>query len=165
MSFMIQSLFITECFSNVNMNKNVKYIVSNPAPGQIGREFSFRGEYFEVYSLPIRLRYSEVYWKPLDPVSLPADIIARFFNSTMAVTGFEIAYYTGNLSVRLIYCVPTIKRAKTYPCRAISLTIITMSVTFIPPKPHTRLTHMACLRVLLWGMEKCLNILPYWIMI
>eukprot|EP00966_Prymnesium_polylepis_P133380 3082887-Prymnesium_polylepis.1 len=47
-------------------------------------------EYFEVFSPPIRSRYSEVVWKVLEPVPLPAAVVSKYNNSVMAVTGWEV---------------------------------------------------------------------------
>merc|ERR1719440_2674853 len=46
-------------------------------------------EYFDIYSPPIRSLYSQVFWKSLPPVSLPADVVAKFDGKAMAVVGFE----------------------------------------------------------------------------
>lgn len=48
-------------------------------------------EYFEVYSPPIKTRYSEVFWRMQEAVPLPVDIQKRFAdNKIMAVTGYEV---------------------------------------------------------------------------
>ena len=48
-------------------------------------------EWFEVYSPPIKTRYSEVFWRMQDAVPLPDNIIERFANNKiMAVTGYEV---------------------------------------------------------------------------
>jgi len=70
-----------------------------PAPRQMnwrpylnaatGQPLSHRGDYFEVYSTVKRLRYADVNNKVDEPVPLPADIVARFANSTVAFTGWE----------------------------------------------------------------------------
>ena len=49
----------------------------------------FFGEYFDVYTPPIRTRYSEVYWTPVEPFDIPPEIVERFNNKTMAITGYE----------------------------------------------------------------------------
>lgn len=72
------------------MNSNVKYIVSNPPEGEEGRQYGFVGEFFEIYSPPITTRYSEVYWRTMDAVPLPAAIVQRYANSSMAITGYEV---------------------------------------------------------------------------
>lgn len=73
-----------------NMNKHVRYLVANPLPGHEGQAQNFTGEHFEVYSPPIRSRYSEVVWRTLPAVPLPEDIQARYKGSIMAVTGWEV---------------------------------------------------------------------------
>ena len=47
-------------------------------------------EYFEVYSDEITSLYSQVFWKGLSPVPIPADVVARFDGKVMAVVGFEM---------------------------------------------------------------------------
>lgn len=74
-----------------NMLPGMKYILSNPAPGAEGqtREFA-SSEYFEVDSTTMKFKYSEVIWRTLPAVDLPSEIVQRFANKTMAVTGFEV---------------------------------------------------------------------------
>ena len=47
-------------------------------------------EYFDVYSPPIRTQYAQVFWAQMEAVKLPADIIERFANRTMAIVGYEV---------------------------------------------------------------------------
>lgn len=47
-------------------------------------------EFFDVYSPTVKTLYSQVFWKGLDPVELPADIVKRFDGKGMAVVGFEL---------------------------------------------------------------------------
>merc|ERR1712194_664010 len=47
-------------------------------------------EYFDLYSWPIKTRYSEVYWIMQDAIPLPANITSRFKNKTMAIVGYEV---------------------------------------------------------------------------
>jgi hypothetical protein len=47
-------------------------------------------EYFDVYSPPIKTRYSEVYWRMQEAVPLSKDIQERFADKIMAVTGYEV---------------------------------------------------------------------------
>ncbi|CAE8678345.1 unnamed protein product [Polarella glacialis] len=74
------------------MNSDVQYFVANALPGHSEHPRSFWGDWFEVYSPAIRSRYAEVFWKVLEPVPLPADVVERYKGSTssMAVTGFEV---------------------------------------------------------------------------
>ena len=46
--------------------------------------------HFDVYSPPITTLYSQVWWAPLEPVDLPADVVRRYNNSEMAIVGWEI---------------------------------------------------------------------------
>lgn len=73
-----------------NLNPTLKYTITNPAPGFEGKTYPFIGEYFEVESLPLQMQYSQVYWQTMKPVALPADIVKRYANSTIAITGFEV---------------------------------------------------------------------------
>ena len=70
----------------------VPYQIANPAAGHAAHRFGFRNSsaYFEVYSPWIESRYSEVVWRSLDAVPLPADVVAKYDGRTMAVTGFEV---------------------------------------------------------------------------
>jgi hypothetical protein len=47
-------------------------------------------EYFDVYSPLISQLYSQVYWKALPPVQLPAHVRSKFDGRTMAIIGFEV---------------------------------------------------------------------------
>ena len=76
-------------------NLNGAYALSR-TPGQDPSKFpksyaAYPGgaDFFDVYSPPIRSQYSEVYWAPLAPVPLPADVVARFSGKGMAIVGFE----------------------------------------------------------------------------
>jgi hypothetical protein len=72
-------------------NMNGAYTVAN------GRGFAtnYAGygngsvEFFDVYSPPIRSRYSQVIWTMLDAVPLPEELVKRFDGKTMAITGYE----------------------------------------------------------------------------
>jgi hypothetical protein len=53
-------------------------------------DFAKKGsEYFDVYTQNITSRYGEVYWTQMPDVTLPPEIVARFANSTIAITGYE----------------------------------------------------------------------------
>jgi len=54
------------------------------------RNYPGGAEYFDVYSPLIKQLYSQVFWKGLEPVSLPDDIVKRFDGKGMAVVGFEM---------------------------------------------------------------------------
>eukprot|EP00948_MAST-09A_sp_MAST-9A-sp1_P000688 g688.t1 len=79
-------------------NMNGEYILSQ-TPGATGTQEKFptqykdypRGvEYFDVYSPLISQFYSQVFWKGLDPVDLPKNIVERYAGKGMAVVGFEM---------------------------------------------------------------------------
>lgn len=73
-----------------NMNADQPYLVANALPGYESRSATYKGEYFLVYSPPIRSQYSQVFWNSMTPVPLPKEIVKRFANSTVAITGWEV---------------------------------------------------------------------------
>merc|ERR1711871_1258 len=77
-----------------NMIPEMKYELSNPAPGHEGETRKFTSsEFFEVESPTMKMKYSEVVWTTLPAVTLPEYILTRFANTTMAITGFETNVY------------------------------------------------------------------------
>jgi len=54
------------------------------------RDYPGGVESFDVYSPPMTTLYSQVWWKPLPPVDLPADIIKKYSGKGMAIVGWEI---------------------------------------------------------------------------
>lgn len=66
------------------------YRIANPNPASPPYSTEFTSEFFDVYSLPIRSQYAEVFWRMMDPVPLDERIVARFANKTMAVVGYEV---------------------------------------------------------------------------
>jgi len=76
-----------------NMNAGGKYVIANDHPSSSVRfetDFGRKGfEYFEVYGGPISTRYGEVFWQGID-IPLPEEIVARFENATIAITGYEM---------------------------------------------------------------------------
>jgi hypothetical protein len=82
----------------------VPYAISNGRPGasppystdfehNAGGSAGARTEHFDVYG-EVRTRYSQVYWTRNAPIDLPANLVARFQNRTMAITGYEIDQVT-----------------------------------------------------------------------
>jgi len=55
-----------------------------------GNAPSFQGESFVVYSQPMTTKYGEACNERQSPIPLPAEVVARFNNSIMAVTGLEV---------------------------------------------------------------------------
>lgn len=47
-------------------------------------------EYFEIYSPPIKTKYSQVFWRMQEAVPIPIKVQERFANKIMAVTGYEV---------------------------------------------------------------------------
>jgi hypothetical protein len=86
------SCYVAAVFGTSNMNGD--YLLSQTPHGN-GTQAKFpthfanyRGvESFDVYSPEISTLYSQVFWKGLDPVALPDDIVKRFAGKGMAVVG------------------------------------------------------------------------------
>jgi len=84
--------------ADIQENLNGDYILSQ-TPGGHDTQAKFPTHYkdypggaisFDVYSPLISQLYSQVFWKGLAPVALPADIVKRFDGKGMAVIGFEM---------------------------------------------------------------------------
>ena len=73
---------------NSNMNYKFNYTIANPT-AKTPTSMPFQGEYFELLGPEVTTRYSEVFWHT-QPIQLPEDIINRFDNKVMAVTGYEV---------------------------------------------------------------------------
>jgi hypothetical protein len=77
-------------------NMNGEYILSATPHGQVSkfpkayRDYPGGVEQFEVYSPLISQLYSQVFWKGLDPVDLPPEIVQRYAGRGMAIVGFEM---------------------------------------------------------------------------
>lgn len=100
-------------------NMNGAYLLSQ-TPGASRTQERFPSEYrkyprgvesFDVYSPAFETRYSQVFWKGLDPVPLPADVVRRYAGRAMAVVGFEVDQVLVNggeggteLSVPMTHC-------------------------------------------------------------
>ena len=91
---MLMLLPYAALFTAIGQNMNgFAYNIANPHPngkfsGIYSRDDSTL-KYFDVYSPPITTRYGQIYWTMMDAVPLPADVIARFANKTMAIRGYE----------------------------------------------------------------------------
>lgn len=62
-------------------------------PGKMPKQYKeYPGgvESYDVYSPPITTLYSQVWWKPLEPVLLPVDMVRRYNGTGMAIVGWEI---------------------------------------------------------------------------
>ena len=81
----------TSVHSSKTMNDGL-YTISNANPASSARyDTRYSGkEFFEVYSPLIRTAYGEVYWRMMDEVPLPQDIVDRFDGRVMAVVGYEV---------------------------------------------------------------------------
>ena len=73
---------------NSNMNYKFNYTIANPT-AKTPTSMPFQGEYFELLGPEVTTKYSEVFWHT-QPIQLPEDIIYRFDNKVMAVTGYEV---------------------------------------------------------------------------
>jgi hypothetical protein len=77
-----------------NMNAGPDYLIANDlqgSPVKFNTSYAARPnvESFTVYAGPISTRYGEVFWEGVPAVDLPADLVKRFFNKTMAIVGYE----------------------------------------------------------------------------
>ena len=75
-----------------NLNGNDYVVtVTDKQTSEYNSDYASKGhEFFDVYSPPITTQYGQVYWTMQEPVELPASIVARFSNSTIAITGYEV---------------------------------------------------------------------------
>jgi len=75
-------------------NMNGEYVVSSGAgksAPKFNTDYASKGhEYFDVWSPEIATRYAEVWWHDMGKQPLPREIVARFANKTMAITGYEM---------------------------------------------------------------------------
>ena len=74
------------------MNDGVYTISNSREDSETAYDTAYNGkEFFEIYSPKIRTTYGQVYWRMMDEVPLPHDIIKRFKNGgIMAVVGYEV---------------------------------------------------------------------------
>ena len=78
-----------------NMNGPNLYNIANPniTSGYFSTNFTDitpNVEYMDLYSAPITSRYADIYWTMMPVIPLPKDIVSRFNNSVMAITGYEM---------------------------------------------------------------------------
>ena len=77
-------------------NMNGEYTIGTTPGGRPGlfpkqyREYPRGVESFDVYSPPMTTLYSQVWWKALEPVPLPEEIVKRYRGSGMAIVGWEM---------------------------------------------------------------------------
>ena len=76
--------------SGGNMNADAPYRIANAAAANPNKSFGFRGRYFELESPMITSKYSQVFWRGLGVVPLPADVVKEYDGKIMAITGFEV---------------------------------------------------------------------------
>ena len=86
-------LFLPSC-SSTNMNNVHNYTIANRI-ASTPLSMPFHGEYFEILGPETTTKYGQVYWKS-QPISLPEQIIKRFDNRVMAVTGYEVDIVRSN---------------------------------------------------------------------
>jgi len=90
---------------------NGDYLIANPntlSKVSYSTDYGTKNaEYFDLYSPPIQTVYGEVFWTMMDPIPLPADIVARFANKTIAIVGYEVDQVyreaTGDVPVPIIW--------------------------------------------------------------
>ena len=78
-----------------NMNGPNLYGIANPnmSSGYFSTNFTDitpNVEYMDLYSAPITSRYAGIYWTMMPVIPLPKDIVSRFNNKVMAITGYEM---------------------------------------------------------------------------
>ena len=77
-------------------NMNGDYVFSTTPGGTPGlfpkryRDYPGGVESFDLYSPPMTTLYSQVWWSPLAPVSLPEDVVKRYAGKGMAIVGWEM---------------------------------------------------------------------------
>ena len=86
-------LLLPSC-SSTNMNNVHNYTIANRI-ASTPLSMPFHGEYFEILGPETTTKYGQVYWKS-QPISLPEQIIKRFDNRVMAVTGYEVDIVRSN---------------------------------------------------------------------
>ena len=87
--------FFNGVVSTPNMNGPYLYDISNPniSSGKFSTNFTDitpEAEFFDVYSPPITSRYGDVYWTMMPEIPLSKEIVSRFNNKVMAITGYEM---------------------------------------------------------------------------
>ena len=87
--------FFNGVISTPNMNGPHLYDISNPdiSSGYFSTNFTDitpDAEFFDVYSPPITSRYGDVYWTMMPEIPLSKEIVSRFNNKVMAITGYEM---------------------------------------------------------------------------
>merc|ERR1719410_884550 len=84
----VLSYFFVSLALGVMNDRGVPYSIDNGVGDGYKADFSGLGDYFDVYG-EVKTRYSQVYWTRNDPVPLPDDIVKRFDNKVIAITGYE----------------------------------------------------------------------------
>ena len=87
--------FLYGSISTTNMNGPHLYDIANPdiSNGHFSTNFNDITpdvEFFDVYSPPITSRYGDVYWTMMPEIPLLKEIVTRFDNKVMAITGYEM---------------------------------------------------------------------------
>jgi hypothetical protein len=77
-------------------NMNGEYVFSSTPGGTPGlfpkkyRDYPGGVDTFDVLSPPMTTHYSQVWWSPLAPSPLPAEVVAKYAGKKMAIVGWEI---------------------------------------------------------------------------
>ena len=87
--------FLSGAISTPNMNGPHLYGIANPnmSSGYFSTNFTDitpDAEFFDVYTPPITSKYADVYWTMMPEIPLSKEIVSRFNNKVMAVTGYEM---------------------------------------------------------------------------
>ena len=92
-SLFMGMLFASFCYGSKTQNLNGDYAVTagDTITSDFNSDYSSKGhEFFDVISTLISTSYGQVYWPMQDAVDLPPEIVSRFANKTMAITGYEM---------------------------------------------------------------------------
>merc|ERR1719313_3084849 len=72
-------------------NMNGDYVMSTTPGGKAGlfpkqyRDYPGGVESYDVYSPPITTLYSQVWWKPLDPIPMPEEMVKKYNGTGMSI--------------------------------------------------------------------------------
>ena len=88
-------LFLQSTISTPNMNGFHLYDIANPniSSGYFSTNFTDitpNAEYFDIYTPPITSKYADVYWTMMPEIPLSKELVSRFNNKVMAITGYEM---------------------------------------------------------------------------
>ncbi len=75
----------------LNMNGHYSVATTRGQDAPYNDDYASKGhEYFDFYTSELATHYGEVFWTVLPPKGLPEEIVRRFANRTIAITGYEM---------------------------------------------------------------------------